>query len=162
MASLTAADVPGLLVAELRSELLERGLRYNGPHDRWRPSRPHRAAPLARAYWCPFLRGDSNDLLIVSSPSSTDGLKPDLVGRLSAVVGEEERKAARMAKRNANQISAEFHTSVAECPVCMDNMSDEIFSCKEGHSICGEASSRASGALLHVINAVRISVLMPQ
>eukprot|EP00622_Pseudochattonella_farcimen_P001518 FR736240.1.p1 GENE.FR736240.1~~FR736240.1.p1 ORF type:complete len:304 (+),score=13.03 FR736240.1:138-914(+) len=43
-----------------------------------------------------------------------------------------------MAKRNANQISAEFHTSVAECPVCMDNMSDEIFSCKEGHSICGE------------------------
>ena len=59
-----------------------------------------------------------------------------------------------MAKRKANQISAEFHTSVTECPVCMDNMSDEIFSCKEGHSICGEASSRASGALLHVTDAV--------
>lgn len=48
---------------------------------------------------------------------STDGLKADLALSLSAAVAEEEQ-AARKKKRKADQtVRAEFHTSVAECPV---------------------------------------------
>eukprot|EP00618_Florenciella_parvula_P032333 CAMPEP_0119517218 /NCGR_PEP_ID=MMETSP1344-20130328/34173_1 /TAXON_ID=236787 /ORGANISM="Florenciella parvula, Strain CCMP2471" /LENGTH=349 /DNA_ID=CAMNT_0007554785 /DNA_START=18 /DNA_END=1068 /DNA_ORIENTATION=+ len=97
MASLTVADITGLKVADLRSELAARG-------------------------------------------RSTEGLlKAELATELAQAVAEEEQ-AAKTKKRKANQtVSAEFHTSVAECPVCLVNMDDEIYSCKDqGHNICGE------------------------
>jgi hypothetical protein len=75
MASLTVADITGLKVAYLRSELAARG-------------------------------------------RSTEGLlKAELATELAQAVAEEEQ-AAKTKKRKANQtVSAEFHTSVAECPV---------------------------------------------
>mmetsp|Transcript_69821 Transcript_69821/g.195200 ORF Transcript_69821/g.195200 Transcript_69821/m.195200 type:complete len:216 (+) Transcript_69821:100-747(+) len=73
---------------------------------------------------------------------STEGIKATLADRLLAALAEEEEKrklAARREKRKANEVTGSFHASVAECPVCMENMDAEIFSCKEqGHNICGE------------------------
>mmetsp|Transcript_69823 Transcript_69823/g.195210 ORF Transcript_69823/g.195210 Transcript_69823/m.195210 type:complete len:203 (+) Transcript_69823:100-708(+) len=72
---------------------------------------------------------------------STEGIKATLADRLLAALAEEEEKrklAARREKRKANEVTGSFHASVAECPVCMENMDAEIFSCKEqGHNICG-------------------------
>ena len=75
MASLTVADITGLKVADLRSELAARG-------------------------------------------RSTEGLlKAELATEFAQAVAEEEQ-AAKTKKRKANQtVSAEFHASVAECPV---------------------------------------------
>ena len=79
--------------------------------------------------------------LTINHTTSTDGLKPELAARLLEAKLEEEQRAARRAKRKANQISAEFHTSEVECLVCLEMLNDEIFSCRKGgHSICGEQS----------------------
>ena len=96
---------------------------------------------------CDLLEQISNELKILEQRKK---INEDLV---TAKVNELERERAKLViketkikeqKKKLLTMAASDNNSMPECPVCMERLTAEIYSCKNGHGICGTCKPRVN------------------